>query len=94
MIRQETVYICDLCGEKTSPGQCYRVQHCIDNSNLKNPKAAGIELYQVAETIAFNAASQTLICFDCCATIVKKVKSQSRVKICLSPLIGNGQKQE
>lgn len=71
MITQVTIYKCDLCHEERHIGQVYRVQHLVDNSDLANIKAAGIELYTVQETIAFNQASSTCVCFKCCQTIRK-----------------------
>ena len=71
MISQRTVYKCDLCHEERGVGQIYRVQHLIDNSDLRNIKPAGIELYTVQETIGFNQSSSTCVCFQCCQTIRK-----------------------
>lgn len=69
MIEQRTVYKCDLCHEETHVGRIFRVQHLVDNSDLKNVKPAGIELYTVQETVPFTQASTTCVCFGCCQTI-------------------------
>ena len=70
MIEQRTVHICDLCYKETHAGKLFRVQHTVDNSDLKNIHAAGIELYTVKETIPFSQASNTVVCFSCCEAIV------------------------
>ena len=69
MIEQRTIYKCDLCHEESHVGKIFRVQHTVNNSDMKNIHAAGIELYTAKETIAFGQASNTCVCFSCCETI-------------------------
>ena len=73
MIEQRTIYKCDICHQEESVGRIYRVQHLVNNEDLRNVVPAGIELYAIRETIAFNQASQTCVCFACCETIFKVV---------------------
>lgn len=74
MIEQRTIYKCDLCHEEEHVGRIYRIQHLVNNEDLKNVVPAGIALYTVQETIAFNQASSTCVCFSCCATIRKALE--------------------
>ncbi len=73
MIVNQLAYRCDLCGEGVPKSLCYRVQHLVDNSDLENIRAAGIELVSTQDngTIAFEAASDKVVCLECCETIRK-----------------------
>jgi hypothetical protein len=73
MIEQRTIYKCDLCHEEERVERIYRVQHLVNNEDLRNVVPAGIELYGVRETLAFSQASQTCICFSCCETVFATV---------------------
>ena len=72
MIFNKLVYRCDLCGDDIPMSLCYRVQHLIENPG-PNPRPAGIQLVSTQEdgTVAFEQASDKVVCFQCCKTIRK-----------------------